>query len=162
MNCSPDMAGAALVGWADEPDRRHGGPGDGGVGGAHYDGCDLVRCPADDVRLGGRQEATAGQLGNQVGVVPVALPAGGGLAARVTQVAAITRERKRAARGTSAVLLGPAFRLLAPTGLLRWLFDRQRLVHTFATWAPVNLEVVCRSGGAGACRIGTRLVSRSS
>jgi diacylglycerol O-acyltransferase / wax synthase len=66
-------------------------------------------------------------------VVPVALPAGGDLAARVRRIAAITRERKRAVRGTSAAVLGLPFRLLAPTGLLRWFFNRQRLVHTFAT-----------------------------
>jgi len=65
--------------------------------------------------------------------MPVALAAAGDLAARVTRIAAITRERKNAARGTSAALLGPLFRLLAPTGLLRWSFDHQRLVHTFAT-----------------------------
>jgi WS/DGAT/MGAT family acyltransferase len=84
------------------------------------------------VPVSARQAATGGQLGNQVGVMPVALPTRGDLAARVTQIAAITRARKTAARGTSAALLGPPFRLLAPTGLLRWVFDRQRLVHTFA------------------------------
>ena len=51
----------------------------------------------------------------------------------MTRIAAITRQRKTAARGTSAAVLGPPFRLLAPTGLLRWFFNRQRLVHTFAT-----------------------------
>jgi hypothetical protein len=51
----------------------------------------------------------------------------------VTQIAAITRERKTAARGTSAAVLGLPFRLLAPTGLLRWYINRQRLIHTFAT-----------------------------
>ena len=85
------------------------------------------------VPVSARQAATSGQLGNQVGVMPVALPTSGGLAARVTQIAAITRGRKSAARGTSAALLGPLFRLLAPTGLLRWFFDRQRLIHTFVT-----------------------------
>jgi diacylglycerol O-acyltransferase / wax synthase len=85
------------------------------------------------VPVSARQAATGGQLGNQVGTMPVALPAGGGLAARVTRIAAITRERKTTARGTSAALLGPPFRLLAPTGLLRWFFNRQRLVHTFVT-----------------------------
>jgi diacylglycerol O-acyltransferase / wax synthase len=85
------------------------------------------------VPVSARRQARGGQLGNQVGVMPVTLPAAGGAAARVTQIAAITRERKRAAPGTSAVLIGPLFRLLAPTGLLRWFFDRQRLVHTFAT-----------------------------
>lgn len=85
------------------------------------------------VPVSARQQASGGQLGNQVGVMPVALPVGGGLAARVTQIAAVTRERKRAAPGTSAALLGPLFRLLAPTRLLRWYFNHQRLVHTFAT-----------------------------
>jgi diacylglycerol O-acyltransferase / wax synthase len=85
------------------------------------------------VPVSARQAATGGQLGNQVGVMPVALPAGGDLAARVTRIAAITRERKTAARGTSAAILGPPFRLLAPTGLLRWFINRQQLIHTFAT-----------------------------
>ena len=85
------------------------------------------------VPVSARQVATGGQLGNQVGVMPVALPTSGGLAARVTRIAAITRERKTTARGTSAALLGPPFRLLAPTGLLRLFVNRQRLIHTFAT-----------------------------
>ena len=87
------------------------------------------------VPVSARPAATGGQLGNQVGTMPVALPARGDLAARVTRIAAITRERKRAARGTSAAVLGPPFRLLAPTGLLRWFINRQRLIHTFATCA---------------------------
>ena len=85
------------------------------------------------VPVSARQAATAGQLGNQVGVMPVTIPAGGRLADRVSQVAAITHARKTAARGTSAALLGPLFRLLARTGLLRAFVNRQRLVHTFAT-----------------------------
>jgi len=85
------------------------------------------------VPVSARQAATAGQLGNQVGMMPVTTPAGGRLAGRVTRVAAITRARKTAARGTSAALLGPLFRLLARTGLLRAFVNRQRMVHTFAT-----------------------------
>jgi diacylglycerol O-acyltransferase / wax synthase len=85
------------------------------------------------VPVSARQATTSGQLGNQVGVMPVALPADGDLADRVTRIAAITRERKNAAPGTSAALLGPLFRLLAATGLLRWVFGHQRLIHTFAT-----------------------------
>jgi diacylglycerol O-acyltransferase / wax synthase len=85
------------------------------------------------VPVSARQEATGGQLGNQVGAMPVTLPAGDGLASRITQIAAITRQRKTAAHGTSAALLGPPFRLLAAAGLLRWFTNRQRLVHTFAT-----------------------------
>ncbi len=85
------------------------------------------------VPVSARQAATGGQLGNQVGVMPVALPTGGDLAARVAQVAAITRARKTAVRGTSAAVLGLPFRLLAPTGVLRWFINRQRLIHTFVT-----------------------------
>ena len=64
------------------------------------------------VPVSARQAATGGQLGNQVGVMPLALPAGGDLAARVARIAAITPQRRTAARGTSAALLGPVFRLL--------------------------------------------------
>jgi len=85
------------------------------------------------VPVSARQQATGGQLGNQVGAMPVSLPADGSLAARITQIAAITRQRKTAAHGTSAALLGPPLRLLAATGLLRRFINRQRLVHTFAT-----------------------------
>jgi diacylglycerol O-acyltransferase / wax synthase len=85
------------------------------------------------VPVSARQEVTGGQLGNQVGSMPVSLPADGSLAARIIQIAAITRQRKTAAHGTSAALLGPPLRLLAATGLLRWFINRQRLVHTFAT-----------------------------
>lgn len=85
------------------------------------------------VPVSARQAATGGQLGNQVGVMPVTLPATGDLGARVTRIAAITRVRKTTAPGSSAALLGVPFRLLAPTGLLRWYFNRQRLIHTFTT-----------------------------
>jgi len=85
------------------------------------------------VPVSARQQSSGGQLGNQVGVMPVALPAAGALACRVAQTAAVTRERKQAAPGTSAALLGPLFRLLAITPLLRWFFNHQRLVHTFVT-----------------------------
>ena len=85
------------------------------------------------VPVSARQHATSGQLGNQVGVMPVALPTTGNLAGRITQTAAITGQRKTAAKGTSVALIGPLFRLLAATGLLRWFINRQRLVHTFTT-----------------------------
>jgi diacylglycerol O-acyltransferase len=88
------------------------------------------------VPVSARQGATGGQLGNQVGVMPLTLPADGDLAGRTARIAAITRQRKTAARGASAALLGPPFRLLAPTGLLRWYFDRQRLIHTLVTNLP--------------------------
>ncbi|HEV2374573.1 MAG TPA: wax ester/triacylglycerol synthase domain-containing protein [Streptosporangiaceae bacterium] len=85
------------------------------------------------VLVSARQEATSGKLGNQIGVMPVTLPTGGNLATRTAQTAEVTRQRKAAAHGTSAVLLGPPVRLLAAIGLLRWFINRQRLVHAFAT-----------------------------
>ena len=85
------------------------------------------------VPVSARRHATSGQLGNQVGVMPVALPAAGSLPDRITRIAVITRQRKTAAKGASVALLGPLFRLLARTGLLLWFVNRQRLVHTFAT-----------------------------
>ena len=85
------------------------------------------------VPVSARQTATGGQLGNQVGVMPVPIPVSGDLASRVIQAAAITRRRKAAVHGSSATLVGPAFRVLAAIGLLPWFFDRQRLVHTFVT-----------------------------
>ena len=66
--------------------------------------------------MSARQAVTGGQLGNQVGVMPVALPTSGGLASRVTQIAAITGKRKSTARGTSAALLGPRSGCWPPPG----------------------------------------------
>jgi diacylglycerol O-acyltransferase / wax synthase len=63
----------------------------------------------------------------------VALPAAGSLDGRITAIAAITQQRKTAAKGTSVALLGPLFRLLARAGLLRRFVNRQRLVHIFTT-----------------------------
>jgi WS/DGAT/MGAT family acyltransferase len=85
------------------------------------------------VPVSARREAAAGQLGNQIGTMPVTLPTGGGLAGRIARTAAITRQRKTAAHGASVALLGPPLRLLAAVGLLQWFTNRQRLVHTFAT-----------------------------
>ena len=69
------------------------------------------------VPVSARQAVTGGQLGNQVGVMPVALPASGGLAARVTRIAAITARGARpqpAARRRRCS--DRPFRLLAPPG----------------------------------------------
>lgn len=85
------------------------------------------------VPVSARRAAAGGLLGNQVGVMPVTLPAAGALAARITRTATITRGRKPASPGDSAAILGPVFRLLASTGLLNRFFGRQRLVHTFVT-----------------------------
>jgi hypothetical protein len=85
------------------------------------------------VPVSARRSDNAGVLGNQVGGMMVTLRTAGGLADRATRAAAVTRERKRPARGTSVALLGPLFRLLAAVGFWRWFTNHQRLVHTFVT-----------------------------
>ena len=85
------------------------------------------------VPVAARRAATGGELGNQIGIMPVTVPATGDIAARITRTAQITRERKSRARGASAALFVPAFLLLARTGLLRWFTSHQRIVQTFLT-----------------------------
>jgi diacylglycerol O-acyltransferase / wax synthase len=85
------------------------------------------------VPVAARRAATGGELGNQIGIMPVTVPATGDFGTRVTQTAEITRERKSRARGASAALFVPAFLLLARTGLLRWFASHQRVVQTFVT-----------------------------
>ena len=85
------------------------------------------------VPVAARRAATGGELGNQIGIMPVTVPATGDFGTRVTRTAAITRERKSRARGASAALFVPAFLLLARTGLLRWFASHQRVVQTFVT-----------------------------
>jgi WS/DGAT/MGAT family acyltransferase len=80
-----------------------------------------------------RQAATGGELGNQIGIMPVTVPATGDFGTRVSRTAEITRERKSRARGASAALFVPAFLLLARIGLLRWFASHQRVVQTFVT-----------------------------
>ncbi len=85
------------------------------------------------VPVSARRDASATRLGNQVGVIPVALPATGDPRLRLEAIARITRERKTTAPASSAALLGPAFRALARLGIFRRFVDRQRLVTTFVT-----------------------------
>lgn len=80
-----------------------------------------------------RRTASGGELGNQIGIMVVTLPADGDAGTRVTRVAEITRKGKSHARGASAALFVPAFLLLARTGLLHWYANRQRAVQTFVT-----------------------------
>ena len=80
-----------------------------------------------------RRRASATTLGNQVGVIPVMVPVSGEPARRLAAVARITRQRKTAAPGSSAALLGPVFRALAKAGVFGWFIDRQRLINTFVS-----------------------------
>ena len=86
------------------------------------------------VPVSSRREASAAQLGNQVGVIPVEVPAAGPPLHRLESVARATRARRQQrGRGASTVLLAPAFRGLARVGLLDRFVQRQRLVSTFVT-----------------------------
>ena len=85
------------------------------------------------VMVTGRPATTATQLGNQIGVMPVRLPAHGNRDEQIEQIRATTSAHKTANRAASAGLLRPAFRTLAALGLLRWLINRQRLVNVFVT-----------------------------
>jgi WS/DGAT/MGAT family acyltransferase len=72
----------------------------------------------------------ADNLGHHSGVIPLRLPAAGPFDERLRATVAITRAAKRAGRGTSISLLGPAFRVLAALGLYERLITHQRHVHT--------------------------------
>ncbi len=85
------------------------------------------------VLVAARRAPTGGELGNQIGIMPVTVPACGDFGTRVTRTAQITLERKSRARGASAALFVPAFLLLARTGLLRWFASHQRVVQTIVT-----------------------------
>jgi diacylglycerol O-acyltransferase len=85
------------------------------------------------VPVSARVSASATRLGNQVGVIPLGLPASGHPRERLSAIAAISRQRKTASPGASAALMAPAFRTLARLGLLRWSLNRQRLVSTLVT-----------------------------
>lgn len=85
------------------------------------------------VPVAARRAASGGELGNQIGIMPVTVPAIGDFGARVTRTAQITQERKSRAHGSSAALFVPAFLLLARTGMLHWFANHQRVVQTFVT-----------------------------
>ena len=85
------------------------------------------------VPFSARRQASASDLGNKSGVIPLHVPGVGDPARRLECVAAATRAAKQAQRGASTALLGPLFRLLAAAGLFRWFIDHQRLIHTFVS-----------------------------
>ncbi len=87
------------------------------------------------IPISARREAGVGELGNEVGVLPVELPVAAESNERLRAVARITRERKAAAgtRGSSAVVVGPLFRLLAALGLVQPFMNRQHLINTLVT-----------------------------
>lgn len=85
------------------------------------------------IPVSGRAADTGAELGNQIGIMAVDLPASGAPGDRIEAIAAITGSQKRAHRGASPALLVPVFRLLDAVGLLRWFTDHQQMVNTFVT-----------------------------
>jgi WS/DGAT/MGAT family acyltransferase len=85
------------------------------------------------IPVSGRGAATTTELGNQIGVMAVRLPATGSAGDRVEAIATITRSHKERHRGASVTALGSAIRLLAAIRFLRWFTDHQRMVNTFVT-----------------------------
>ncbi|WP_111721409.1 wax ester/triacylglycerol synthase domain-containing protein [Homoserinimonas sp. OAct 916] len=85
------------------------------------------------VPFSARRQASAGDLGNQSGVIPLAIRGTGDPATRLEAVAALTRAAKLKPPGASTLLLGPLFRLLARMGLYEWFIARQKMIHTFAS-----------------------------
>ncbi|MBM7457602.1 hypothetical protein JOE26_000277 [Rhodococcus coprophilus] len=77
-----------------------------------------------------------GELGNQVGVMPVRVPLAGTPAQRSVSVSRSTRAQKSSVRGRSATLIGLLFDVLAAIRIFRWFVDRQRLVNSFLSNLP--------------------------
>jgi diacylglycerol O-acyltransferase / wax synthase len=85
------------------------------------------------VPVSARASATATSLGNRVGVMALSLPVRGAAAERLEHVAAMTRAHRTEARGSSAAVLGPLFRIAAALGVFRWLTNRQRMINVVET-----------------------------
>jgi WS/DGAT/MGAT family acyltransferase len=85
------------------------------------------------VPVSARTSAGVAELGNRVGAMAVNLPLRRDPIERLERIAAITRAHKMAARGASAALLAPLFRVLAAVRLMRWFTNRQQMVNVFET-----------------------------
>ncbi len=84
------------------------------------------------VPVSGRRATGATELGNDVSVRPVAVPAEGDPLDRLEETARRRPPRDEAPVNT-AVVMDPALRLLAALRLLHWLTDHQRMVNGFVT-----------------------------
>ena len=104
------------------------------------------------VPVSARRAAEAGTMGNQVGVLPLSIPAMGGRTERLRTIAELTARAKQLPPAASSAILGPGFRWLARLGLFRWFTNRQRLVHTFASNLRGPAEPI-RLGGLEVTRI---------
>ncbi len=94
---------------------------------------DPVRSFVVSVPVSARTETNATELGNQVGVIRLELPATGDPFERLHTISVATRTGKLTAPTESAAFVGSLFRTLGRLGVFRWFINRQRLVHTFTT-----------------------------
>jgi diacylglycerol O-acyltransferase / wax synthase len=85
------------------------------------------------VPVSGHPAGEGPPAGNQVGVIPLSLPASGPASARLEEIAQATTVLRSGRRGASAALLEPVFRALSALGLVQRYINRQRRVHTFVT-----------------------------
>lgn len=85
------------------------------------------------VPVSARRSADVADLGNQVGVVPVEVPAEGAAGDRLVEVSERMRSVRARRIGAAISVVGPLFGVLARLGAFRWFIDHQRLVHTFVT-----------------------------
>ena len=85
------------------------------------------------VPISARRSATADHLGNQTGVVTLAIPTLADQDARLERIMAGSDARRGASRGTSAGPMGLVFRALGALGIFQIFSNHQRLVHTFVT-----------------------------
>jgi len=84
------------------------------------------------VPVSGRRATAATDLGNDVSVRPVAVPAVGDPLDRLAETARRRPPREEAPVNT-AVVMDPVLRLLAALRLIHWLTDHQRMVNGFVT-----------------------------
>ncbi|MGZ4709109.1 MAG: wax ester/triacylglycerol synthase domain-containing protein [Acidimicrobiales bacterium] len=122
------------------------------------------------VPVSGRAAASATNLGNQVGVMPLSVPTGGTREERLEQVAEISRAHKRRVRGASVMVTTPMMRALGALHLIGWFMNHQRSVTTFLTnlhgpdeqlsflGAPI-IEAVVSSGIYGNVSVGFAVLS---
>jgi diacylglycerol O-acyltransferase len=85
------------------------------------------------VPISARRSATANQLGNQTGVIPLAIPTLSDQDGRLRRITAMSHSRIGVPRGTSAGPMGLVFRAMGALGIFQVFIDHQRLVHTFVT-----------------------------
>lgn len=94
---------------------------------------EVVQALTVSVPVAARAAATRDELGNRVGIRRVTVPVRGEPVARLHAVSATSRAMRTPRPAASAGVLGPLFRLLSATGVLRRFIDHQRLTNTLVT-----------------------------